>query len=635
MNSRSLSLLYQKAHDRMRDVDGLLPLESFDELLKFLFFKECQEASEQQGDPLLDIDGLFRRTHLRDPVDVRQAFPSLLKDKAPWALQLWRDGVFHMSDSTLLGIQDIFSPIRLSDLPLDIRSTALRTFLTPEIRRGLGIYLTPEDVVRTMVAIVDPMPSETVFDPACGSGTFLVEAIKHMAKVRTRRSQRPTVFGIDKNPRMLLLAELNLGHGPDAAFKRTCADSLRMLGTEDVALSLGIRPNSMDVILTNPPFGMTMTRDAGVMDQYQVGATFNGNDQDKVPSEILFLELCLRLLRPGGRLGIVLPRSVITNDRLAFARASIDTLGYLTHLIDLPPETFAATGTQTTTVAAFFKKHSDQRRVNHTTIQVCHVSNVGYDSTGRHQDGNQLPDLPGRLLSCTDSDADPPIHVYHDIPSSESLQRSAGLLFQRTQVNNGMALHRFVELAGTGRTPPRAAYTDDGMFILKVGNLTGRGVDWDPRDRNFVSYAEARKRATSDNLMIQKGDILLTSSAHSPKYIAKKVDIVTFIPKEYETLGVTFVGEIIRVRAKEGVDPYLLLAALRHPTVRDDLQAVVRGQTAHLNPCDLMNVNIPCDLAQPSAGLKEIAAIFRKETELAFQLNSLSIDAMTRLASLY
>ena len=192
-------------------------------------------------------------------------------------------------------------------------------------------------------------------------------------------------------------------------------------------------------------------------------------------------------------------------------------------------------------------------------------------------------------------------------------------------------LREFVELANTGRTPGRSAYTDDGMFILKVGNLTGRGIDWEPRDRNFVSHVESIKRAKSHKLTLREGDILLTSSAHAARYIARKVDVVAHIPREHKDL--TFVGELIRLRPKRRVDPFILLAALRHPRVREDLQACVRGQTAHLNPNDLLEVTVPCDLLTPDQNFVKAAGLLRREADLAFQLNSVAAKASKLLKS--
>ena len=619
INSRTLSRLYRKVHDRMRDAEGLLPQEAFDELLKFLFYKDCVEMRTEKS-----ILRSNSRRH-ESPVEIRKTFSTELASRVPWTLQLWPAGHFNLSDTTLLDLQKQFADVYLNELSLDIRSTALWTFVSPDVRKSLGIFTTPEDVVRTMIDIVAPSPSDIVLDPACGTGTFLMETVRFLGK---KRLGGPiSIYGIDKNPRMLFLAALNFGHSSDAIFHKACMDSLRELGHSKNA-PLNLLPNSVDIILTNPPFGVTVTRDTGILDLFETGGVGSHKEHGRVPSEVLFTELCLRLLKPGGRLGIVLPRSVITNERLGPQRRSIGQLGYLTEIIDLPPETFVSTGTQTATVAAFFRKHAPGRQCSNTTVRVCRVTNVGFDSTGRRREGNQLPIVAKRLVEHNPA-SEPAVSTYPGIDSTETLCRAAEFLFHRNGPRNGKVLREFVEFANAGRTPSRNAYTEDGMFILKVGNLTGRGIDWEPRDRNFVSSQESIRRAKNYKLTIRKGDILLTSSAHAARYIAKKVDVVANIPHDYK--GLTFVGELIRLRPKRGIDPFVLLASLRHPRVRGDLQACTRGQTAHLNPNDLLEVTVPYDLLEPSQDLIRVANILRREARLAFELNSVAAEALKLL----
>ena len=610
MNSRTLSLLYRRAHDRMRDVEGLLPQEAFDELLKFLFYKDCSETNRHISRP---VNGT---TCCDNPTAIRNTLAKRLAQIAPWALSLWPGGTFHLSDRTLGDLQQLFADVQLTKLPLDVRSTALSTFLTSDVRRSLGIFPTPVDVVRSMIEILAPSPDDILLDPACGTGTFLIEAARFISSKRPP-AKPLTVYGVDKNPRMLLLADFNLGHTPNLVFRKACADSLRQIGRPNPTL-LDLGPNSVDVILTNPPFGVTVTRETTNLSLFDTGPGGFGRGRNGIPSEVLFVELCLDLLRPGGRLGIVLPRSVITNASIAQHRHKIDQMGHLTEIIDLPPETFASTGTQTTTVAAFFRKHFAKEIPKSVSVRVCHVTNVGFDTTGRRRAGNQLPTLPAKLAG-PDALGQPIVTEYAGIRTTETLQQAAHLLFQRNGRRVGNALREFVEFANTGRTPSRQAYTDHGMFILKVGNLSGRGIDWQPRDRNFVSDAEGAKRLVTHKLILRLGDVVLTSSAHAARYIAKKVDVVAHIPDQYKT--VTHVGEMIRVRPSSEVDPFVLLAALRHPCVRDDIQACVRGQTAHLNPSDLLEVRVPYDLRVPNPNLTKMAVLLRREADLAFQLN--------------
>lgn len=612
MDSHNLSQLYRHAHNRMRDIDGLQPQEAFDELLKFFLIQESLETTDLP----------YRKVTAKT---LRQHFLRQINQISVGAQRLWQDAQLRLSDRTLLDLRDMFAGIQLTSLSLDTRSNALRTFLTPEIRRGLGIFLTPDEVARAMVQIAAPAPTETILDPACGSGTFLLETVRYIQQQRLTRKEPITLYGIDKNPRMILLAELNLARHQDIRFHGACLDSLRQFARHDCS-PLDVRRGSVDLILTNPPFGVTVTRDTGTLDLFGLVQAA----EDRVPSEALFLQLCLRMLRPGGRLGIVLPRSVLTNERLARHRAAIDEIGHLTDIIDLPTETFAATGTHTATVAAFFRKHQIRKRRS-VSVRVSTVTNVGVDSTGREREGNQLPTLAKRIAEEVD-DSSFPTTIYDDVSADTTTQRSAEFLFRRSLRTGRRTLQQFVDIANAGRTPSRSTYSDTGTFILKVGNLTGRGVDWTPRDRNFVSVAEGVRRARSKQLGLQMGDLLLTASAHASKYIAKKSDVLMHIPKEHKLSGLTFVGELIRVRPATGVDPFVLLAAIRHPDVRDDMQACVRGQTAHLNPSDMLAVAVPWDLRAPDSDVLAVADLLRQQARVAFQLSEISADIASRLA---
>ena len=622
-NGRTLAQFYKRAHNQMRDVDGLLPMEAFDELLKFLFVKELMES----GSVAVPTADAMERSI---PASMRSLFADMICEQAPWAEALWSDKKFHLSDRSLLNLHSLFKEVTISNIPLDIRSSALHVFLRSGARRGLGIFLTPEDVVRAIVNVIQPRHDELVLDPACGSGTFLIESIRHILK-QSSTSEPVEVFGIEKNPRLLLLAELNLGSWPQVRFNRTCVDSLRVF-SDTRSSTLTITQDSVDVIVTNPPFGVSVTQEIEVPSLFGTENTIRVH-RSTTPSEVLFLKLCMRLLRPGGRLGIILPRSVLTNASLDKYRRSIDRLGYLTALISLPAETFSSSGTSTSTVAAFFRKYSrNEKTPRFAKIPTCFVKNVGFDNTGRERSGNELIEVADRLHR-RDGVKSPVLTVHRRVPVRETLQHGHLLLSTKHGRRTGTPLKEFICLANTGMTPSRSSYTDDGMFVVKVGNLTGRGIDWEPRERNFVSDQDAIKRSNSRRLSLRIGDILLTSSAHASRYIAKKVDIVFQVPSRYTGLGVSFVGELIRVRSNDDVDPFVLLAALRRATVRRDLQASVRGQTAHLHVNDLLEVAAPCDLRRPTQRLKEAARLFKRESELAFELSMVSHEAADLLNS--
>ena len=117
-----------------------------------------------------------------------------------------------------------------------------------------GEFYTPRPVVRLMVQLVDPRLGETVLDPACGTGGFLVEAFQHLEKqcktVQDRQVvQARSIHGGEAKPLPYMLAQMNLLlHGlesPQVAKANSLAVRLAELGDKD----------RVDVILTNPPFG--------------------------------------------------------------------------------------------------------------------------------------------------------------------------------------------------------------------------------------------------------------------------------------------------------------------------------------------------------------------------------------------
>lgn len=170
-----------------------------------------------------------------------------------------------------------------------------------------GEFYTPRAVVRFMVEVTDPKLGETVLDPACGTGGFLVEAYMHMEKkcktVEDRRVlQTRSIFGGEAKPLPYLLAQMNLLlHGlesPQIDPLNSLRFPLREIGDKD----------RVDVILTNPPFGGEEER--GILGNFP-------EDKQTAETALLFLQLIMRKLkRPPrpGRAGVVVPNGTLFGD---------------------------------------------------------------------------------------------------------------------------------------------------------------------------------------------------------------------------------------------------------------------------------------------------------------------------------
>lgn len=174
-----------------------------------------------------------------------------------------------------------------------------------------GEFYTPRPVVKFMVAAVDPRLGETLLDPACGTGGFLVEAFQHLeAQCKTVKHretlQERSIFGGEAKPLPYMLCQMNLLlhglHSPNITYANSLAVKITEIGDRD----------RVDVILTNPPFGGE--EEAGIRSNFPA-------DKQTSETALLFLQLIMRKLKragrasdTGGRAAVVVPNGTLFGD---------------------------------------------------------------------------------------------------------------------------------------------------------------------------------------------------------------------------------------------------------------------------------------------------------------------------------
>jgi type I restriction enzyme M protein len=215
-----------------------------------------------------------------------------------------------------------------------------------------GEFYTPRPVIRFVVQQVDPRLGEIVLDPACGTGGFLVEAYEHIAPsvktVEQRRELQADLRGIEKKPLPYLLGMMNLSlHGieqPAIVRDNALAHPVTQIRAAD----------RVDVVLTNPPFG----------GEEEKAVQTNFPDATRTAeTALLFLQVIERVLRSGGRCGMIVPNSLLFGDGVA-ARVKERLLSEcnLHTIVRLPPGAFAPY-TDIPTNLLFFEKTGRTRDV--------------------------------------------------------------------------------------------------------------------------------------------------------------------------------------------------------------------------------------------------------------------------------
>lgn len=169
-------------------------------------------------------------------------------------------------------------------------------------KSGAGQYFTPRALISAIVDVVDPKIGETVADPCCGTAGFLLAAYEHMRKQtkdveKQKFLRNNALFGADNTSLVVTLASMNLYLHDIGVNKSPIAYKDSLTEPDD---------RMFDVILTNPPFG---TRPQGSVDVSANRPEFIKTSDNQVN----FLQHIMSIVKTGGRVGVVLPDSVLTD----------------------------------------------------------------------------------------------------------------------------------------------------------------------------------------------------------------------------------------------------------------------------------------------------------------------------------
>ncbi|MFJ2578450.1 class I SAM-dependent DNA methyltransferase [Kitasatospora aureofaciens] len=319
-----------------------------------------------------------------------------------------------LGDGALTFITRQLATYSIHDTSLDALGTAYQELVGDNLRGDRGQYFTPNSAVRLMVEILDPQEGETVFDPCCGTGGFLRESLLHLLhkwmpkdekslsmqerarletalRARLGRNTEDRLFGADFDPFLTRAAAFGVMMLADIAGKTFQMDSLgfpRSGTLPGVPLAKKhldrIGPGMVDVLLTNPPFGSDIPVTGPILDLFRKdqsnaekpsiayswsrdkdGLLKRGKPATSVAPEKLFVQKAVEWVRPGGRIGIVLPNGILSNpgpDDEAVRQYILDECWVMAS-VELPVETFiVGAGVNILTTLLFLRKKTEQEK---------------------------------------------------------------------------------------------------------------------------------------------------------------------------------------------------------------------------------------------------------------------------------
>lgn len=350
-------------------------VDVFNEVFKLIYAKLYDENEAKIN--RADKEIFFRK--YKDPSKTYETISELFKK----AIKKW-PGTFYEQENIKLSPEHLsivvgeLEKARLFGSDLSIIDEAFE-HLIPEVAKGKkGQYFTPRHVIEMAVKMLNSKKDEYVIDPAAGSGGFLIKTMYWMKDNYLNKSEeamreyaKEYIWGIDFAEEISKVSKalmLIAGDGRTHMFKLNTLDPREWQGEDsdlpearsklrshllDLGNSADNAENqktfhyfNFDVLLTNPPFAGEI-KDQGILRQYFFGKK-RGKLVNKVERHILFIERTLDMIRPGGRLAIVLPQGVLNNTNMKYIREWLFDKAKILAVVGLHGNTFKPhTGTKT------------------------------------------------------------------------------------------------------------------------------------------------------------------------------------------------------------------------------------------------------------------------------------------------
>ena len=437
---------------------GYKSKQRFFEFLKVIF---CKTLDEQNvGEQLEFYATSSERSNPDGQLTVRKRLSEIFKEVKRRFPQIFdANDKIGLRDRSLAWIVSELQPYSLLETHIDVKGKAYEELVGANLRGDRGEFFTPRNIMRMAVEMINPKPNEKVCDASCGTGGFLVAAMNHIIEELNRRAEEDfgkprerwsdhektvvrdsisriaasNFFGFDISPELVKATKMNMVMNNDGSGNIYQNDSLLPprawpLDTrERLAKALGIPTHAIsdhdsigffDVIVTNPPFGRKIPiRDRHILEQFDLGHRWRKKKnrpegetgwkistdcQSSVPPEQLFIERNLQLLKPGGRMAIVLPDSILGNPGLGHIRQWLIENTRIVASVDLHVDAFQPKNGTQTSVLIIQKKSQAEITAEHLSgvikpynIFMAMVEKVGHDKRGntlfrRDEQGNEI-----------------------------------------------------------------------------------------------------------------------------------------------------------------------------------------------------------------------------------------------------
>ena len=452
----NLLFTFKTCHNHIYVNEGMQKQPAFFELLKVIF---CKIEDERNIPKALEF---YATSEERSNSDgqltvknrIEKIFDRVKKEKKNAKIFDPNDTI-KLNPRTLSYIVSEIQKYSLLNTRIDIKGKAYEEIVGANLRGDRGEFFTPRNVMAMVVEMINPTIDEKVLDSSCGTGGFLVTAMTYAMKQLRIEFEKETgklksewddfekkafqdkisdmamnnYFGFDINPDLVKATKMNMVMNNDGSGNILQNNSLlqphewtddfktRLSAALQIDKKTLINKDSIgyfDVIVTNPPFGSKIPiKDHAILSQFDLARiwkqdkktgrwTITNKYQSSVSPEILFIERCWQFLKPGGRMGIVLPDALLGSPGTGYIREWLIKYTKIIASIDLHEDTFQPRNGTQTSVLILQKKKADEILKEEKNglmadynIYMAIVDKIGHDKRGntlfkRDEEGNEI-----------------------------------------------------------------------------------------------------------------------------------------------------------------------------------------------------------------------------------------------------
>lgn len=672
-SSDNLLFVFRTCHNYIYANDGLQKQPAFFEFLKIIF---CKIHDEHHNLKALNFYATSQeRSNPDGQLAVKNRIAQIFSEvKKRYGRIFDEKDLIALTPRSLAYIVSELQSYSLLSTNIDIKGKAYEEIVGANLRGDRGEFFTPRNIMKMTVDMINPGLGEKVLDSSCGTGGFLVTAMTHtMDNLRREYEEALGIpyakwdaniqadfngrkneiisgqyFGFDLNPDLVKATKMNMVMNNDGSGNILQVNSLLppQMWPDDfrsrLANALGIQSDSIinhrtinlfDVIVTNPPFGSKIPiRDDYILEQFELAHSWKRDKdsgqwimadslQSSVPPEILFVERCTQFLKEGGRMGIILPDSILGSPSLGYIRQWILVNHTVIASIDLTPDTFQPhNGTQTSILILQKKtqKQKDSEAMNqhlasYKIFMAC-IDRVGHDRRGnplykRNKDGSEiiLRNVGGKPERIPDDQTEFLAEIFREWQKKNALAGYEGIKCCVVDVDEILAGGNLRLEANIFNDEARNAARNigSGKFpAIKFAELAsfctcGRSVRviqskspypfFQPSSVTDIKpkpdgYLYSRNVSDIEALKIHKGQVLLTCSGT----IGRAAYVSDTLSGKYLS------ADMIRIDCNNPEDSGYIYAYLKSRPCQEILQSLAFGAVIqHVTPEHLNDIPIP------------------------------------------